>query len=218
MGKPEEVVLRREVCRWNKLPQQLRFRLVNGTVSVRELRGEIARSAKVSTMPPVHVFPEVWVTPDKDGAIHATATVLKMGGENLFGVRLAAPTVLFDRRTLRRILVHEFAHSFHHMQATVDAIDDGRTSISWRTSDVFEDEEFERGQLIDPQDWFGETDAKDFMNWDDEALQGNEKLVVKLADHLPLLTPDLNFQADGISIYPSVVEHIRRIRSGRPPE
>jgi hypothetical protein len=125
------VVFRKNSRRWAKLPASVRTEIMRGVEKVRRIRSEIAIDALVKAMPPVEIADEIWVLPDRSGAINGRAGVVRLGQDTWFGVHLPAPTALCsDRDLLRAILVHEFAHCFFQVKAAIDAADAGSDSAN----------------------------------------------------------------------------------------
>jgi len=75
----DKVWLRVGRLRWRLLSDRLRRMLIEGTENVARIRNEIAKSAKVSCMPPVEVLAELWIV--ENGVIDGRTTpfVLKDG-------------------------------------------------------------------------------------------------------------------------------------------
>lgn len=192
---------------------------MRGVEKVRRIRSEIAIDALVKAMPPVEIADEIWVLPDRSGAINGRAGVVRLGQDTWFGVHLPAPTALCsDRDLLRAILVHEFAHCFFQVKAAIDAADAGSDSANLpRTTDVFSDRAHEDALLVDPHEWFSKADADAFVTWDDSRFDGSggaalEKALLSLADYLPVLTPPMKYKVERLAYPKEVADHVRRLR------
>src|ERR1035438_7436332 len=71
-------------------------RLVQGVERVAQIRAEIARAAKVATMPAVEVVPYIWTR--ERVLICGRVTALRQGDRANFGVQIPAPTALCSDR------------------------------------------------------------------------------------------------------------------------
>ena len=216
--KHAQVVLKKDLLRWPKLPAPVRAALVEGTENIRQLRDEIGRDARVSVMPPVQVVAEIWTDPNRRNSLNGRATVLRVKNSNMIGVQLpAVPVVSRDSAVLRAILVHEFSHCFFMLIRVVNHMDsggDGTLQLP-RTENVFEDQEFDRRMHIDPREWFGAADAQRLMQQFDPLMEGIDEgaLELELFHHLPIVTPDSEFGAEKLFVPDDIVEHVRRLRA-----
>ncbi|MFC1573055.1 hypothetical protein ACFL6M_05595 [Candidatus Eisenbacteria bacterium] len=213
------VILRKEMVDWGAVPRPIGKALVESTERIARLRIKITRAAKIRSMPPVHIVPQVWVT--QDDSINGCATPLFVRNEIHMGVVIPAQTALCrDFRLVRRILVHEFAHCFAILTRVIDHLDSGRSggpALPQRQS--LDDTCAEVALLVLPDEWFGRTDARDFFRWknpDSEAFaQTIEKL--DLTQKLPTgyQLPEA-FQVNGNLAVPSeITKHVRRLRRSR---
>src|SRR5258708_14246013 len=83
-------------------------RLVKGVERVASIRAEIARTAKIATMPPVEVVPYIWTR--ERVLICGRVTALRQREGAWFGVQIPAPTALCtDHAAVRALLLHESA-------------------------------------------------------------------------------------------------------------
>lgn len=219
-GQVREVLLvRRTPEVWRRYPKKIRSALLDGTAQIRKIRHEIALAAKVQSMPLIRVYDEIWADLEKASWAHGRATLLPVGDLSWAGVEIPAPTaVCGDEAAIRAVLVHEFAHCFHFQRLIVDGIDAGRHSIDVRspTGDVLADGvDHDDSMLENPEDWFGEDDARLFLRWEDSRLEIIEKrgLELELIKHLPIESPHQAFRADHHAVPRDIWEHVRRLRS-----
>src|SRR5262249_25803397 len=144
-----------------------------------DLRCDIARHARVKSMPPVEVVPYVWR--DADGLILGQTTHLDVGTDTYLGVRIPAQTaVCRDADAVGAVLVHESEHCFSFLKVVIDACD-GHQKPPWQPLDLgalisAPDD----AMLINPTDWFGEADARNFSHSNDRRTQPIDDLVPSL--------------------------------------
>ncbi len=211
-----EVSIARKPFRFSGLPTWARRGIIQGRERVERIRSEIAFCAKISTMPPVRIVDVGWVTPSAGGMICARSGPIRIGGTYWFGVELPAPTVIFpDDDTLRRILVHEFAHCFFYLRRAIES-----TGGEIRFERDPYDERDDRAFLADPDDWFGERDVREFTVQHDEILEKSHALFDKrwVDGGLPVETPEPQFRIDQFGVPDPVAEHVQRLQRGRGNE
>src|SRR5687767_5556105 len=86
--------------------------LLEGLERIAAIRADVARAAKIGTMPPVEVVPHIWR--HDEGLAHGAMAILPTEDGVTFGVRLPAQTAACkDEYAVRAVLVHEFAHCFY---------------------------------------------------------------------------------------------------------
>jgi hypothetical protein len=133
-------------------------------------------------MPPVRVEPWGWVSP-KDSVMPSVmfgkAGPIALGNNHFqWGAIFPASTlfVITDDAVLRRLLCHEFAHCFCYYARLLTGLAD---DICWESDEgsPFEEQLVEHiardhEGLIDPAAWFGEWDARTFMQTNHQDLVG----------------------------------------------
>ena len=187
-------------------------RLLKGVERVASIRAEIASTAKVATMPPVEVVPYIW-THDR-ALICGRVTTLRQGDSAYFGVQLPAPTALCtDRAAVRALLVHEFAHWFYIATRVVNGSEFGENAGG--TLDLRNEGLTESDTQINARDWFGEEDARSFIQHGDSTTSGISRQAIGLETHFYVVTPRLGDTVGRIDISDDVKAHIRRLRAKR---
>jgi hypothetical protein len=185
-------------------------RLVKGVERVASIRAEIAHAAKVATMPAVEVVPYIW-TRDRV-LICGRVTALRQRGGAWFGVQIPAPTALCtDHAAVRALLVHEFAHWFYIATRVVNGPESGEGG----TLDLRSEGLTESDMQIDVHDWFGEEDARRFIQHGDSTTRSISSQAVGLEKQFYVVTPLLGEAVGGIDISDDVKAHIRRLGTGR---
>lgn len=187
-------------------------RLLEGVERISSIRAEIASAAKVATMPPVEIVPYIW-TRDRV-LVCGRVTALRQGNGAFFGVQLPAPTALCtDRAAVRALLVHEFAHWFYIATRVVNGSEDGEKAEG--TLDLRNEGLTEADTQIDARDWFGEEDARGFIQHGDAATRGISSQAIGLEAYFYVVSPRLGDEAASIDISDDVRTHIRNLR-GQP--
>ena len=187
-------------------------RLLQGVERIASIRAEIASDAKVATMPPVEVVPYIW-TRDRS-LICGRVTALHRGGGAYFGVQLPAPTALCtDRAAVRALLVHEFAHWFYIATRVVNGSEFGENADG--TLDLRKEGLTESDTQIDAREWFGEEDARGFIQHGDAITGGISKQAIGLETLFYVVSPRMGDAVGNIAIADDVKEHIRRLRAQR---
>jgi len=188
-------------------------KLLAAVERVRSIRAEIASAAKVATMPPVEIVPYIWT--HERSLICGRVTTLHRGNGAYFGVQLPAPTALCtDRAAVRALLVHEFAHWFYIAARVVNGADVGEHSGG--TLDLRTERLSESDTQINAQEWFGEEDARTFIQHGDAITATISKQAIGLEGQFFVVSPRLGDAAGGIAISDDVKDHIRRLRLQRP--
>lgn len=208
--------------RWRRLPASIRDEVSLGVKKVGRIRAQIGANAAVKVMPPVEIFDEIWVMPNCEWIIDGRASLVTIDGRTLFGAQLPATTILLPSDTLiRAILVHEFAHCFHFTTQAIDALDSGRLGEGLRLGANYTGDFADRAQddalLVNPAEWFGQSDAESLLAWDDSRFtkavqQAQVQIICRLKDYLPMKTPTSGFAARGIAYDLAVADHIRKLR------
>jgi hypothetical protein len=187
-------------------------RLVQGVERVAAIRAEIGESAKVPTMPAVEVVPYIWTR--ERALICGRVTALLRGGGAYFGVQIPAPTALCtDRAAVRALLVHEFAHWFYIATRVVNGSDSAKREggvLDLRKEGLTETE-----TQIDAEDWFGEEDARLFIQHGDSRTRAISSQAAGLEEYFYVVSPRLGDTVGGIDIADDVKEHIRKISARR---
>ena len=185
-------------------------RLVKGVERVAAIRAEIAQSARVATMPAVEVVPYIWTR--ERVLICGRVTALHQGDRVRFGVQIPAPTALCtDHAAVRALLVHEFAHWFYIATRVVNGSEseDKEGGIL----DLRNEEPTESDTQINAQDWFGEEDARRFIQHGDSATLSISRQAAGLKGQFYVVSPRLGDAVGGIEISDDVKAHIRSLRN-----
>lgn len=189
-------------------------KLLQGVERVASIRAEIASAARVATMPPVEVVPYIWTR--ERTLICGRVTVLRKGDGAYFGVQLPAPTALCtDHAAVRALLVHEFAHWFYIATRAVNGSETAETEGS--TLDLRNEGLTELDTQIDARDWFGEEDARRFIQHGDSATRAISSQANGLETQFYVVSPNVSAAAGSIEISEDVKAHIRSLRAGRTP-
>jgi hypothetical protein len=184
-------------------------RLVKAVETVASIRAEIAHAAKVATMPPVEVVPYIW-TRDRV-LVCGRVTVLRRGDGAYFGVQIPAPTALCtDRAAVRALLVHEFAHWFYIATRVVNGAEAGDKENS--ILDLRHEGLKESDTQINVHDWFGDEDARRFIQHGDSTTLSISSQASALTEQFFVVSPSLGDTAGGIEITDDVKAHIRSLR------
>jgi hypothetical protein len=187
-------------------------KLLDGVERVASIRAEIAQTARVATMPAVEVVPYIWT--HERVLICGRVTALRHGGGAYFGVQIPAPTALCtDRAAVRALLVHEFAHWFYIATRVLNSSESGDKEggvLDLRKEGLTESE-----TQIDAQDWFGEEDARSFIQHGDAATRSISSQAAGLEQHFYVVSPRLGDTVGGIDISDDVRAHIRSLRAPR---
>jgi len=184
----DAVWLRVKARSWSRLPEAVRESLLLGMERIAAIRLAIAKSAKVRSMPPIEIVPEVWS--DGQGLISGRTQMLALRKAMFVGVQLPATTAACqDRTVVRRVLVHEFSHCFYYQMG---AVEDQVTGVA--SSDFDEDfdlfnADHDARLMVSAPEWFGRADAKAVTLHHDPHLQRFEKYMLALAPVLPVLVP-----------------------------
>jgi hypothetical protein len=187
-------------------------RLAKGVERIAAIRAEIAHSAKVATMPQVEVVPYIWTR--ERVLVCGRVTVLRQGGGAYFGVQIPAPTALCtDHGAVRALLVHEFAHWFYIATRVVNGSESGEKE--GHTLDLRNEGLTEADTQINPQDWFGEEDARQFIQHGDLTTLSISSQAAGLEEHFYVVSPRLGDTVGGMDISDDVRAHIRSLRIQR---
>jgi hypothetical protein len=196
---------------WGTIPPEVQSRVEAGVERIRSVRDAIAADAKVRLMPPITIDPAVW-TPDGKGVAHAVSGAWRSarGGHEIGVIVGAGPALCTDNTSVRKILVHEFAHCFETATRVVNNADRGvREDL---TGDPM-DEEREEAMLGNPANWFGDGDST-VLRWGEPALP--DGLISELNDllqagRLPFTKTPLVERAN-VQVPIEWVNHIRTLR------
>jgi hypothetical protein len=185
---------------------------MNGVERIASIRAEIANTAKVATMPTVEVVPYIWTR--ERVLICGRVTALRRGNGAYFGVQIPAPTALCtDRAAVRALLVHEFAHWFYIATRVVNGSEGGEKESG--VLDLRNEGLSESDTQIDAQDWFGEEDARLFIQHGDSRTNSISSQAAGLEKYFYVVSPQLGDTVGGIDISDDVKAHIRRLRTQR---
>lgn len=184
-------------------------RLVKGVERIASIRAEIAQAAKVATMPPIEIVPYIWTR--ERVLVCGRVTALRQGDSAYFGVQIPAPTALCtDRAAVRALLVHEFAHWFYLATRALngsESADKEGNVLDLRNEGLTESE-----TQIDAQDWFGEEDARGFIQHGDSTTRSISSQAAGLEQYFYVVSPRLGDAVGGIAISDDVKAHIRSLR------
>ena len=187
-------------------------RLAKGVERVASIRAEIAHTAKVATMPAVEVVPYIWTR--ERVLVCGRVTALRRGDRSCFGVQIPAPTALCtDHAAVRALLVHEFAHWFYIATRVVNGSASGAEEggiLDLRNEGLTESD-----TQINVRDWFGEEDARRFIQHGDPATRSISSQAAGLEEHFYVVSPRLGDTVGGIDISDDVRTHIRNLRTSR---
>jgi hypothetical protein len=187
-------------------------RLMKAVERIAKIRGEIAQAAKVGTMPPVEVVPYIWTRGRV--LICGRVTALRRGDAAYFGVQIPAPTALCtDDAAVRALLVHEFAHWFYIATRVVNGSESGGKEDGG-TLDLRKEGLAEADTQISAEDWFGEEDARRFIQHGDSATRAISSQAAGMDEHFFVVSPRLGDTVGGIHISDDVKAHIRSLRTG----
>jgi hypothetical protein len=139
---------------------------------------------------------------------------LRQGDRANFGVQSPAPTALCsDRAAVRALLVHEFAHWFYIATRVVNGAESGDKDGG--VLDLRNEGLTEVDMQIDAADWFGEEDARLFIQHGDSATRPITTQAAGLEGHFYVVSPRMGDTVGGIDISDDVKAHIRSLRSQR---
>jgi len=208
---------------WRKLGSEILIKLNEYEIPrLEKIRASIENDAKLP-MPPIRIVPYGWKSPT--GVIYANIKPITFGNVNRFTVIVPVSTLFIvdDDIILRKIICHEFAHCFWWLQQIYN-LSNGFTKIAKLTTlspQLTEEQAFEKQgeidsiQLVNPEEWFGEWDAKNFMPEGDHSIL--EKYTTQFIrdwfnSGLPIQTPKARFSCVNISIDTRIVEHLNRLK------
>ena len=156
-------------------------------------------------MPPVEVVPYIWTR--ERVLICGRVTTLRRGDGVYFGVQLPAPTALCtDHEAVRALLVHEFAHWFYIATRVVNGAD-AAGILDLRNEGLTEAD-----TQIDARDWFGDDDARRFIQHGDSTTRSISSQAAGMEEHFYVVSPRLGDTLGGIEISDDVKAHIRSLR------
>lgn len=175
--------------------------LIDGLERIAAIRAEVAKAARIDTMPPVEVVPYIWR--HQHSLAHGAMAMLPTGDGVTFGVRLPAQTAACtDEAAVRAVLVHEFAHCFYFAMEVMKGSD--LQDLGGRP-----DQEV----LANPHDWFGASDAARFVHWDDPSTSAIGAITAKLLGYFYVTPPDSKGPGGSIRISDDVRAHIEDLRA-----
>jgi len=208
---------------WRKLGSEILIKLNEYEMPrLEKIRALVENDAKLP-MPPIRIVPYGWESPT--GVIYANIKPIAFGNNNRFTVIVPVSTLFIvdDDIILRKIICHEFAHCFGWRQQ-IYILSDGFTKIPELTTlspQLTEEQAFKKQgeidsiQLVNPEEWFGEGDAKNFMPEGDHSIL--EKYTTKFIGYwlyagLPIQTPKARFNCVKISMDIRILEHLNRLK------
>jgi hypothetical protein len=185
-------------------------RLLKAVERIAAIREDIAQAAKVATMPAVEIVPYIWTR--ERTLICGRVTALRRGDGAYFGVQIPAPTALCtDDAAVRAVLVHEFAHWFYIATRVVhgsDGEENGSGILDLRNEGLSESE-----TQINAHDWFGEEDARLFIQHGDSRTRSISSQAAGMDAHFYVVSPRMGDTGGGINISDDVKAHIRSLRT-----
>jgi hypothetical protein len=162
-------------------------------------------------MPPIEVVPYIWTR--ERALICGRVTVLHKGEGAYFGVQLPAPTALCtDHAAVRALLVHEFAHWFYIAMRVVNGSEPGMEE-SGGVLDLRNEGLTESDTQIDARDWFGEEDARLFIQHGDSITRAISSQAAGLEKYFYVVSPKLGEAAGSINVSDDIKAHIRSLRA-----
>ena len=183
-------------------------RLLAAVERVAAIRASIARTAKVPTMPAVEIVPYIWT--QERALICGRVTVLRRPDGAFFGVQIPAPTALCtDDDAVRAVLVHEFAHWFYIATRVVNG------SESEKVLDLRNEGLSESDTQIDAHAWFGEDDARQFIQHGDSRTRSISTQAAGMEAHFFVVSPSMGDTGGRIDISDDIKTHILRLRTSR---
>ena len=160
-------------------------------------------------MPPVEVVPYIWTR--ERVLICGRVTALRQGADAYFGVQIPAPTALCtDYAAVRALLVHEFAHWFYIATRVVNGSESAEKEGS--ALDLRQEGLAESDTQINAQDWFGEEDARRFIQRGDLTTRSISSQAVGLEKYFYVVSPRMGDAVGSINISEDVKAHIRSLR------
>src|ERR1700687_1173793 len=187
-------------------------RLLQGVERGASIRAEIASTAKVAIMSPVEVGTYIWTR--ERALVGGRMTALRQGDGTYFGVQLPAPTaVCIDYAAVRALLVHEFAHWFYIATRVVNGSES--RDKEGGTLDLRNERLTESDTQINARDWFGEEDARRFIQHGDSTTRAISSQAIGLETHFYVVSPRLGDTVGRIDISDDVKAHIRSLRGRR---
>jgi len=190
-------------------------RLLKAVERVASIRTDIARTAKVATMPPVEIVPYIWTR--ERVLICGRVTALRQSDGAFFGVQIPAPTALCtDHAAVRALLVHEFAHWFYIATRVVNGSEtngEGGGTLDLRSEGLAESD-----TQINAEDWFGEEDARRFIQHGDSTTRSISSQAAGMEKHFYVVSPRMGATAGNIDISDDIKSHIRSLRIQRRTE
>jgi hypothetical protein len=181
-----------------RLPAGLRNAIDKGLTRLRQIRTAISAEAGL-VMPPVIVHPVCWRY--DDGFIYGKASPIQFDdGHYEWAAELPAPTALYvEDDVLRRILCHEYAHCFWYITECIRLREQGVTELTTAYDGgvgTESQEQSDKASLADPADWFGKTDAEQFMgDYNEPRLMATTDIIAErwVKSGRPTIYPDLRF-------------------------
>ena len=163
-------------------------------------------------MPPVEVVPYIWTR--ERVLICGRVTALRQADGACFGVQIPAPTALCtDHAAVRALLVHEFAHWFYIATRVMNGSESGEKEAG--TLDLRNEGLAESDTQINAQDWFGEEDARRFIQHGDSATRSISSQAAGLEQQFYVVSPRMGDTVGSIDISDDVKAHIRSLRTRR---
>ena len=190
-------------------------RLLKAVERVASIRTEIALAAKVATMPPVEIVPYIWTR--ERVLICGRVTALRQSDGAFFGVQIPAPTALCtDDAAVRALLVHEFAHWFYIATRVVNGSETSAGGSG--TLDLRNEGLAESDTQINAEDWFGEEDARLFIQHGDSTTRSISSQAAGMEKHFYVVSPRMGDAVGNIDISDDIKSHIRSLRIQRSTE
>jgi hypothetical protein len=200
---------------WRSLPSSMKRRIEEGVASLRDVKADIERQARVPVMPPVSVVAhEAWVS-YVDGEMYGTVygragLVPSISGEfvtvgaHLCGATLAGATTA----ELRRVLIHEFLHALYYLQ---HAFTSGSVESEHDPNDAQKDAHL----MVEPSRWFGPGDSAAPILHDDPRLNRLSEWIASewIARDLPTADAFCRMDYQGkLAVDDAIFDHIQTLK------
>jgi hypothetical protein len=180
--------------------------LLDGLERLASIRADIAKTAKVVSMPLIEVVPYIWEW------VHGRMEILRAGDTAYLGVRLPAQTALCtDHSAVRAVLVHEFAHCFYYATEVLDRFETPGVKADSHLDLDYLEQRPDAELHVNPHDWFGESDAAAFAQSGDPRTDVIDLVTVKERLRFNVSTPPPGCSAI-IRIEDDWKAHIRTLR------
>jgi hypothetical protein len=220
MRKKDKIIFARETkdvwlrvgrLTWSDLPLWIKNEILEALDRIASIRSDIACHAKVQSMPPVIVVPQIWAA--NGGLINGRTAPLQRPDRaaRAFGAQLPILTALCkDAMVVRRIMLYEYLHCFYFNVSIIEA----RGEPLNVSHDVFSASD-DAAIMERPSDWFSSDDANEIVFHNDPSLAATEERITELRPFFPVTVPEFGFRITRTEITPDVQNHIRQLLQAR---